>query len=39
MANYPPVHGRVNIVSVKMMEGCCLHFRPGGGGGGKNVGI
>lgn len=22
----PPVHGRVNIVSVKMMEGCCLHF-------------
>lgn len=26
MANSPPVHGRVNIMSVKMMEGCCLHF-------------
>lgn len=26
MANYPPVHGKVNTVSAKMKEGCRLHF-------------
>ena len=26
VANCPPVHGKVNIMSVRLKEGCCLHF-------------